>query len=115
MKMIWAVIRPEVALRVIRSLDTAGIGGMTRIDVTGHSRETGMNTGAVRCTEVAQEMLMIVVPDNEVPKAVTIIRAEAKIRSKNATGNGATDDGKIVVTYVEDAFAIRTAGRATRA
>ena len=112
MKMIWAVIRPESAQRVIRSLDSAGIGGMTRLHVTGHGREMGITLGSVHYTEIPKEMLMIVVPDNEVAKVVMIIRTEAKTGSMRAPEEGTIGDGKIFVTYVEDSFAIRTAARA---
>ncbi len=111
MKMIWAVIRPESAQRVIKAIDAAGIGGMTRIHVTGHGKEMGITFGAFHYTEIPKEMLMIVVPDNEVAKMVIIIRAEAKTGSKNTPDEGTIGDGKIFVTYVEDSFAIRTAGK----
>jgi nitrogen regulatory protein PII 1 len=111
MKMIWAVIRPELAQRVIKALDAAGIGGITRIHVTGHGKEMGITLGAVHYTEIPKEMLMIVVPDNEVAKTVITIRAEAKTGSKNAPGEGIIGDGKIFVTYVEDTFSIRAAGK----
>jgi nitrogen regulatory protein PII 1 len=114
MKMIWAVIRPESAQRVIRALDAAGIGGMTRIHVTGHGREMGIALGAVHYTEIPKEMLMIVVSDSEVAKTVTIIRTEAKTVSENTPVEGIIGDGKIFITYVEDTFAIRTAGKVTR-
>lgn len=114
MKMIWAVIRPESAQQVIKALDRAGIGGMTRIHVTGHGKEMGITLGAVHYTEIPKEMLMIVVPDNDVAKTVIIIRAEAKTGPENTPGEGTIGDGKIFVTYVDDAFSIRTAGRTGR-
>jgi nitrogen regulatory protein PII 1 len=112
MKMIWAVIRPESAQRVITALDRAGIGGMTRLHVTGHGREMGITLGSVHYTEIPKEMLMIVVPDNEVAKTVMLIRAEAKTGSKPLE-EGTIGDGKIFVTYVEDSIAIRTTGKAS--
>ena len=112
MKMIWAVIRPESAERVIKALDIMGIGGMTRLHVTGHGKELGITLGTVHYSEIPKEMLMIVVPDGDVAKTVTTIRAEAKNASKNQPDEGTIGDGKIFVTYVEDAFAIRKAGRA---
>ena len=115
MKMIWAVIRPESAQRVIKTLDIAGIGGITRLHVTGHGKEMGITLGAVRYTELPKEMLMIVVPDNDVARTVMIIRTEAKTPSKSTPGEGTIGDGKIFVTYVDDAFAIRTAGKDGRA
>ena len=55
---------------------------------------------------------MIVVSDNEVAKTVTIILKEAKTVPINKPGEGTIGDGKIFVTYVEDTFAIRSAGKA---
>jgi nitrogen regulatory protein PII 1 len=111
MKMIWAIIRPESSQRVIMALDKRGIGGMTQIHVAGHGREMGITMGSVHYTEIPREMLMIVVPDNEVAKIVKIIRCEAKISSKSISEGGTNGDGKIFVTYVEDSFAIRIAGK----
>ncbi len=110
--MIWAVIRPESAQQVIKALDNAGISGITRLHVTGHGRELGIMLGAIHYTEIPKEMLMIVVPDNDVAKTVMTIRAEAKTGSKIPPGEGNIGDGKIFITYVEDTFAIRTAGKA---
>jgi nitrogen regulatory protein PII 1 len=112
MKMIWAVIRPESAQRVIKALDSAGIAGMTRLHVTGHGRDLGITLGAVHYTEIPKEMLMIAVSDNEVAKTVMIIRTEAKTASKSTPHEGTIGDGKIFITYIDDAFAIRTAGKA---
>jgi nitrogen regulatory protein PII 1 len=111
MKMIWAVIRPESADQVIRALDRADIGGMTRIHVTGHGRDLGIIFGSTRYDEIPKELLMIVVPDGDVAKTVTIIRAEAKTSPRDEAEEGSIGDGKIFVTFVEDSFAIRTAGR----
>jgi nitrogen regulatory protein PII 1 len=112
MKMIWAIIRPESAQQVISALDGAGVGGITRLHVTGHGRELGIMLGTVHYTEIPKEMLMIVVPDNDVARTVMIIRAEAKTGARIPPGEGNIGDGKIFITYVEDTFAIRTAGKA---
>ena len=111
MKMIWAVIRPESAERVIKALDKAGVGGMTRLHVTGHGKEMGTTHGTVHYTEIPKEMLILAVSDIAVAKTVKIIRKEAKTGSKNTPGEGIVGDGKIFITYVEDTFAIRTAGK----
>jgi nitrogen regulatory protein PII 1 len=113
MKMIWAVIRPESAQRVIKALDIIGIGGITRILVTGHGKDLGITLGTVHYTEIPKEMLMIVVLDNDVAKTVRIIRTEAKTGPKNTPGEGTIGDGKIFITYVEDTFAIRNASKAS--
>jgi len=111
MKMIWAVIRPESAERVIQALDRAEIGGMTRIHVTGHGRDLGIVFCSNHYSEIPKELLMIVVPDGDVAKTITIIRTEAKNPQKGESGEGTIGDGKIFITFVEDAFAIRSAGR----
>ena len=95
------------------ALDRAGIGGMTRLHVTGHGREMGITFGSVHYAEIPKEMLMLVVPENEVAKTVMIIRTEAKTGSKTASDEGAIGDGKIFVTYVDDSFAIRSAGKSS--
>jgi len=111
MKMIWAIIRPESAQKVIKALDAAGIGGMTRLHVTGHGKEMGITLGAVHYSEIPKELLLIVVPDSDVARTVLIIRSEAKSGQKTGSGEGSIGDGKIFITYVEDTFAIRTAGK----
>ena len=83
MKMIWAVIRPESAGRVINALDRAGVRGMTRIHVTGHGKRWELPLPQSTTRKIPKELLMIVVPDNEVAKTVMIIRAEAKTMSKS--------------------------------
>ena len=111
MKMIWAVIRPDSAQQVIDALENAGISAMTRLHVTGHGREMGIAAGLTRYTELPKEMLMIVLADNEVARAVTAIRNAARTGVKDSPG--ATGDGKIFVTYVEDSYTIRTTEKAT--
>ena len=109
--MIWAVIRPEAAQRVIKALDTNGIKGMTRLNVTGRGMVLGIAASPVRNVEIPQEMLMMVVPNNEVAKTVRIIQCEAKADSMNISRDGTIRDGKIFITYVEDSFAIGNTGQ----
>jgi nitrogen regulatory protein PII 1 len=111
MKMIWAVIRPESTQRVIEALEQNGISAMTRLNVTGHGTEMGITAGAIRYSEIPKEMLMIAIQDNEVAKAVNIIKSEARTRTKNHPNDGTIGDGKIFVTYIEEFFTIRTSGK----
>ena len=111
MKMIWAVIRPESAQRVIDALGQAGISAMTRLNGTGHGKEMGVAAGPDRYAEIPKEMLMIVLPDNDVVKAVTVIRSEARTGTKSHPYKGTIGDGKIFVTYVEDSYTIRPSGK----
>ncbi|ABS54956.1 nitrogen regulatory protein P-II [Methanoregula boonei 6A8] len=109
MKMIWAIIRPEYSQRVIDALEKTGISAMTRMNVTGHGAETELMAGLVNYSEIPKEMLMIVLPDIDVARAVRIISTVAKTWQKENPGHGAVGDGKIFVTYVDDAHTIRTA------
>jgi len=109
MKMIWAVVRPESAEIVIAALEDAGISSMTRIHVTGHGKEMGITAGLARYTEIPKEMLMLVLPDNDIAKAITIIKNAARTGPKANPDAGIIGDGKIFVTYVEDTYTIRTA------
>ncbi len=82
---------------------------MTRLHVTGHGAEIGITAGSVNYSEIPKEMLMLVLPDIDVARAVKIISTMARTWQKENPGHGAVGDGKIFITYVEDAYTIRTA------
>ncbi len=109
MKMIWAIIRPEYSQKVIDALEKTGISAMIRLHVTGHGAEIGITAGSVNYSEIPKEMLMLVLPDIDVARAVKIISTMARTWQKENPGHGAVGDGKIFITYVEDAYTIRTA------
>jgi nitrogen regulatory protein PII 1 len=109
MKMIWAIIRPEYSQKVIDALEKIGISAMTRLHATGHGAEMGITAGLVNYSEIPKEMLMLVLSDIDAAHAVKIISTTAKTWQKENSGHGAVGDGKIFVTYVEDAYTIRTA------
>jgi nitrogen regulatory protein PII 1 len=44
-KMIWAVIRPEVVNKVVRALGAGGLSAMTRFDVYGRGKQKGIVVG----------------------------------------------------------------------
>ena len=67
---------------------------MTRMHVTGHGREMGIVSGSTRYTEIPKEMLLIVVADNDVARAVTVIRNTARTGTKENPDAGAIGDGK---------------------
>jgi nitrogen regulatory protein PII 1 len=108
MKLIRAIIRPETTMRVIEALERNGIYAMTRMNVTGRGKEMGITQGAVRYTEIPKEMLMIVLPDDVVSKAVMVIETAARTGTKNYPAAGNIGDGKIFVTDVEESHIIRT-------
>ena len=108
MKIIRAIIRPESTQRVIEALEKNRIYAMTRMNVTGRGKEMGITPGSVRYTEIPKEMLMIVLPDDAVTKAVRVIETTARTGTKDYPAAGNVGDGKIFVTDVEESHTIRT-------
>jgi len=100
MKMIKAIIRPELVDRVTDALAFGGFPALTRIDVFGRGKQSGIKVGDVVYDNLPKTMLMIVVDDSHVDEATSIIESAAK------TGN--IGDGRIFVSPVEEAIRIRT-------
>lgn len=100
MKMIRAIIRPERTDEVVESLEKAGFPALTKIDVLGRGKQLGIQIGSTVYDELAKTMLMVVVKDEDAPKAEEAIVRAAK------TGN--YGDGKIFLSPVEEAYTIRT-------
>jgi nitrogen regulatory protein PII 1 len=117
MKMIWAILRSESIPPVIDALRRAGIYRMTRMIGTGYGREPDIPDDSIRYTEKPREILMVVLADRFVAKAVIAIRTAAKAQTKiegiDSPDDGITKYGKIFVTYVEDCYAIRSVRKNT--
>ncbi|MCX6688769.1 MAG: P-II family nitrogen regulator [Methanoregula sp.] len=109
MKMIWAIIQYESTQMVIDALEKAGIHAMTRMDVTGYDVASGIPEGSIGYTDMPKSMLMIVLADNEVARAVKVIRNMVKASMKNHLVAVNHEKSRIFVTYVEDSYTIRTA------
>lgn len=107
-KLIRAIIRPETTLRVIEALERNGIYAMTRLNVAGRGKEMGITQGTVRYSEIPKEMLMIVLPDDAVSKAVKVIETTARTGTRKFPAAGNIGDGKIFVTDVDESHTIRT-------
>ncbi len=103
MKMVRAIIRPEMVDKVADSLEAGGFTALTRMDVFGRGKQKGIKVGNVVYDNLPKTMLMVVVDDEKLESAVKIIEDSAR------TGN--IGDGKIFVTSVEDAYTIRTGAR----
>lgn len=99
MKMIWAVIRPEVLDRVVRALAMRGYVAMTRFDVYGRGKQRGVIVGG-ESYDMPKTVLMMVVNDGSVGEAAAIIEEHAR--------TGCTGDGRIFITTVDEARTIRT-------
>ncbi|HWQ20545.1 MAG TPA: P-II family nitrogen regulator [Methanotrichaceae archaeon] len=103
MKMIRAVIRPEVVDKVADDLEAGGFVALTRMDVFGRGKQKGIKVGNVVYDNLPKSMLMMVVDDDKLEPVVKIIEESAR------TGN--IGDGKIFVTPVDEAYTIRTGAR----
>ncbi|MFZ2470785.1 MAG: P-II family nitrogen regulator [Methanothrix sp.] len=103
MKMIRAVIRPEAVDKVADSLEAGGFTALTRVEVFGRGKQKGIKVGSVVYDNLPKTMLMLVVGDDDLEKAVKVIEDSAR------TGN--IGDGKIFVTAVEETYTIRTGAR----
>ena len=100
MKMLRAIIRPEREREVVRALERAGIVALTKIPVTGRGRQGGATNGALAYAELAKTMLLLVLDDEQIDRAVTTIAHAAY------TGN--PGDGQIFVSPVEKTVRLRT-------
>jgi nitrogen regulatory protein PII 1 len=100
MKMIRAIVRPERERKVIRALEDSGIVALTKVHVTGRGRQGGVEVGLLHYAELAKTMLMLVVAEEDVDKAVNAIA--------NAAYTGYPGDGRIFVSAVDRAVRLRT-------
>ena len=103
MKMIRAIVRPEVIDKVADALESGGFAALTKIDVFGRGKQKGIRVGDMLYDSLSKTMLMIVVEDEKIEEAVELIEKSAR------TGN--IGDGKIFITPVEEAYTIRTGDR----
>lgn len=100
MKMIRAIIRPEKAETVAEALASAGLPALTKAHVFGRGRTKGIRIGDVEYDEFPKTMLMLVIEDDDFPRALAVIMEEAQ--------TGTMGDGKVFVTDVEAAYTIRS-------
>ena len=70
------------------------------MNVFGRGKQKGIRVGTVCYDELPKVMLMLVVEDGDLQKAVNVIQNSAR------TGN--IGDGKIFVTDVSEAYTVRT-------
>jgi nitrogen regulatory protein PII 1 len=100
MKMIRAIIRPNKEEKVVEHLEKEGFFSLTKMNVFGRGKQKGIRVGTVCYDELPKVMLMLVVEDDDVSKAIKIIQNSAR------TGN--IGDGKIFVTDVSQVYTVRT-------
>ncbi len=100
MKMIRAIIRPNKEEKVVENLEKEGFISLTKMNVFGRGKQKGIRVGTVCYDELPKVMLMLVVEDGDIARALNIIQNSAR------TGN--IGDGKIFVTDVSEAYTVRT-------
>ncbi len=104
MKEIKAYIRPSMADRVISALESAGVPGMTVIDVSALGRWADPEKSKISmefCEKYSTTIkIELVCDDKDGEKYVKIIAEKAR------TGN--KGDGKIFVSEISDSMSIRT-------
>jgi len=100
MKMIRAFIRPEKEQEVVQALEGAGFPSLTKVPVFGRGKQKGLTVGPVHYDELPKVMLMTVVDDKDLDRAVGVISDKAR--------TGFIGDGKVFVSPVEEAYTVRT-------
>ncbi|MBI4330538.1 MAG: P-II family nitrogen regulator [Chloroflexi bacterium] len=100
MKMIRAVIRPETESTVTTALVEAGFPALTKWDVTGRGKQQGIQLGDQVYEGLAKCMLLLVIHDDQVGKAISTIVQSAF--------SGNPGDGKVFVTQVDDVYTVRS-------
>lgn len=100
MKMIRAFIRPEKEQEVVQALEGAGFPSLTKVPVFGRGKQKGLTVGPVHYDELPKVMLMTVVDDKDLDKAVSVINDKAR--------TGFIGDGKVFISPVEQVYTVRT-------
>jgi nitrogen regulatory protein PII 1 len=100
MKMVKAVIRPELLYEVMKALEKEGFMGITVVDVVGRGKEGGIQLGERGYEELAKTLIMVAVEDGQVSKVVEVI-----IKHSNT---GMFGDGKVFVCPLDEVWTIRT-------
>ncbi|HZR46104.1 MAG TPA: P-II family nitrogen regulator [Candidatus Manganitrophaceae bacterium] len=103
MKIIRAIIRPEREEAILKNLEEAGIFAMTKFPVLGRGKQKGIQVGKVNYDLLAKVMLILVVEEEEYPKAVAAI--------ENGGNTGHPGDGKIFAQEISEIYTIRTGER----
>jgi|GEM_PF-2906110 len=109
MKMIWAHIRSEKAQQVIDALEKTGVRALTRIRVADPIVELKIPGEPPTSPDTAREMVILVLADCEVAKAITTIRNAVRAGLKKNPDDEKTGTDRIFVTYVEDFYTLRAA------
>jgi nitrogen regulatory protein PII 1 len=103
MKMVRAIVRPDKTEEVAEALAKAGLPSLTKAHVFGRGRTKGIRIGDVVYDEFPKTLLLLVIEDDKLDEAISIILESAK--------TGTMGDGKIFVTEVEEAYTVSTGAK----
>ena len=98
MKMIRAIVRPDKTEIVAEALAQAGMPSLTKMHVFGRGRTKGIRIGDVVYDEFPKTLLLLVIEDEKLDEAISVILENAK--------TGTMGDGKVFVTEVEEAYTV---------
>ena len=98
MKMIRAIVRPDKTEVVAEALAQAGMPSLTKMHVFGRGRTKGIRIGDVVYDEFPKTLLLLVIEDEKLDEAISVILESAK--------TGTMGDGKVFVTEVEEAYTV---------
>ena len=98
MKMIRAIVRPDKIEIVAEALAQAGMPSLTKMHVFGRGRTKGIRIGDVVYDEFPKTLLLLVIDDEKLDEAISVILESAK--------TGTMGDGKVFVTEVEEAYTV---------
>ena len=101
MKMVIAIVRPEKIQDVNSALAQSGYNASTKWSVSGRGKQRGIQVGDVIYEEMAKNLIMVTVDDDEKDNVVDII-----MESAISGENGNYGDGKIFIVPVEESYTI---------
>ncbi|MFT4072698.1 MAG: P-II family nitrogen regulator [Dysgonamonadaceae bacterium] len=103
MKMIRAIVRPEMSDVVTDGLADSGYYSLTKMPVFGRGKQKGITIGNAHYDELPKILIIVVVEDASVDEVVKIIQYKAY--------TGSEGDGKIFISPVDNAITVRTGAK----
>ncbi len=101
MIMIRSIIRPEKTDSVLSALMDAGFPAVTKMSVVGRGKQRGIKIGEITYDEIAKDLLITVVKDQDKDFLIKTVMKFARTGKKGAFG-----DGKIFVTPVDEVYTV---------
>jgi nitrogen regulatory protein PII 1 len=105
MKLIRAIVRPDIEGRIIDELDKIDLGAMTKVNVYGQGKQKSRAESPIewddsltKYSESPKVMLMLAVDDADVQTVTDVIMNVAR------TGN--VGDGKIFISSIDKSYTV---------